>query len=155
MIFQGSLNKLPIENHILYLDNYSQRILKQGYSFVFYCTYLINILLIICQQMFGLSKVQRYCFGARIYSNFYNGEFVPSKATKFYDHLNPVTQELVGRAPQSSQEEFNAIVASAKDAFKTWSRVPLLSKSTFMQLVNVTCSILPLWSEEIIKFLPT
>jgi acyl-CoA reductase-like NAD-dependent aldehyde dehydrogenase len=66
-----------------------------------------------------------------------------------------VTQELVGQAPQSSQEEFNAIVASAKDAFKTWSKVPLLSNSIFMQLVNDTCSISPLWFEEIIKFLQT
>ena len=61
-----------------------------------------------------LSSIQKYAFAVRTYSNFYGGQFVPSKATTFYEHYNPVTQEHVARSPQSTQEEFNAIVASAK-----------------------------------------
>ena len=77
-----------------------------------------------------LGKLQRFSFASpRVYQNFYNGDFVPSKATKHYEVYNPVTQEHVASSPQSSQEEFNAIVASAKEAFKTWSKVPLLSTS--------------------------
>jgi len=76
--------------------------------------------------MLALSKFQKYNF-TRVYGNFLNGEFQRSKATKLYDIRNPVTQELVGQAPQSTPEEFNEIVAGAKEAFKTWSRVPLMS----------------------------
>lgn len=61
-----------------------------------------------------LSSIQKYAFAVRTYSNFYGGQFVPSKATTFYEHYNPVTQEHVARSPQSTQEEFDAIVASAK-----------------------------------------
>jgi malonate-semialdehyde dehydrogenase (acetylating)/methylmalonate-semialdehyde dehydrogenase len=75
-----------------------------------------------------LSKLQRFSFAApRVYENFYDGKFVPSKSTQFFEVYNPVTQEHVARSPQSSQEEFNAIVANAKEAYKTWSKVPLLS----------------------------
>jgi malonate-semialdehyde dehydrogenase (acetylating)/methylmalonate-semialdehyde dehydrogenase len=77
--------------------------------------------------MNSLIRLQRYSFAVRTYSNFYGGEFVPSKATKFFEVYNPVTQEHIARSPQSTEEEFNAVVASAKEAFPAWSRVPLLS----------------------------
>ena len=75
----------------------------------------------------ALTRLHNYGFSVRTYHNFYNGEFVPSKGTRFYDVYNPVTQELIARSPQSTEEEFNAIVANAKEAFTTWSRVPILS----------------------------
>lgn len=61
-----------------------------------------------------LGKIQRFSFSVKVYNNFYNGQFVPSKANQFYEVRNPVTQEHVARVPQSSQEEFNAVVANAK-----------------------------------------
>ena len=76
--------------------------------------------------MLGLAKLQRYHF-TRVYGNFVNGEFVDSKASKFYEIRNPVTQDVVAKSPQSTPEEFNHIVATAKEAFKTWSKVPLMS----------------------------
>lgn len=81
--------------------------------------------------MLALAKYQRFSF-SRLYRNFYNGDFVNSKSTKLYDIRNPVTQELVAQAPQSTPEEFDAIVANAKEAFKTWSRVPLMSNFSFI-----------------------
>ncbi len=53
--------------------------------------------------MFALAKYQKYSF-ARLYGNFTNGDFVQSKGTKVYDIKNPVTQELVAQAPQSTPE---------------------------------------------------
>ena len=53
--------------------------------------------------MLGLSKFQRYNF-TKVYGNFVDGDFVKSKATKFYDIKNPVTQELVAQTPQSTPE---------------------------------------------------
>jgi acyl-CoA reductase-like NAD-dependent aldehyde dehydrogenase len=80
--------------------------------------------------MLLLSKMQRYSF-TRLYANFYNGDFHQSKATKLYDIRNPVTQELVAQTPQSTVEEFNEVVASAKEGFKTWSKVPLMGTFIF------------------------
>ena len=76
--------------------------------------------------MLGLAKLQRYHF-TRVYGNFVNGEFVDSKASKFYEIRSPVTQDLIAKSPQSTPEEFNHIVSVAKEAYKTWSNVPLLS----------------------------
>ena len=61
-----------------------------------------------------LNKLQRFSFSVKVYNNFYSGQFVPSPTTQHYDIYNPVTQQHIARAPQSSQEEFNAAVASAK-----------------------------------------
>jgi hypothetical protein len=59
---------------------------------------------ILFSTMFGLSRLQRYSFAIRTYSNFYNGDFVPSKSSKYYEVYNPVTQEHIARSPQSTQE---------------------------------------------------
>ena len=80
--------------------------------------------------MLGLAKLQRYHF-ARVYGNFVDGEFVESKTSKYFDIKNPVTQELVAKSPQSTTEEFNHIVATASHAFKSWSKVPLMSTYFF------------------------
>jgi|JI9StandDraft_1071089.scaffolds.fasta_scaffold09840_8 hypothetical protein len=88
-----------------------------------------------------LGRIQRCSFAAvRVYENFYDGKFVPSKSTTFFEVYNPVTQEHIARSPQSTHEEFNAIVASAAEAFKTWSKVPLLSTYSVTQPANATCS---------------
>ena len=99
-----------------------------------------------------LTRMQRFCFGVRTYANYLNGEFVPSKANKFYEIYDPVTQEHVARVPQSSQEEFNAVVASAQEAYLKWSRTPLLSKSGLIQLGNATCSTWRRWCAETTNF---
>jgi len=49
-----------------------------------------------------LARFQRYTF-ARVYKNFVNGEFVEAKDTERYPVRNPVTQELLGWVPQTSQ----------------------------------------------------
>ena len=51
--------------------------------------------------MLALAKYQKYNF-TRVYGNFVNGEFVHSKATKFYEIRNPVTQAIVAKAPQTT-----------------------------------------------------
>jgi len=38
------------------------------------------------------------------------------------------TQELVGKVPQSTNDEFNAAVKNAKETFKTWKEVPISSR---------------------------
>jgi malonate-semialdehyde dehydrogenase (acetylating)/methylmalonate-semialdehyde dehydrogenase len=54
-----------------------------------------------------------------------NGEFVESKTTQWRDVVNPATQEVLARVPFATQEEMNAAVAAAKNAFKTWRKTPI------------------------------
>ena len=54
-----------------------------------------------------------------------NGEFVESKTDQWRDVINPATQEVLARVPFATQDEINAAVANAKEAFKTWRKTPI------------------------------
>ena len=54
-----------------------------------------------------------------------NGEFVESATSQWRDIVNPATQEVLARVPFATQEEMNAAVAAAKEAFKTWRKTPI------------------------------
>ncbi|BAU74716.1 CoA-acylating methylmalonate-semialdehyde dehydrogenase [Metapseudomonas furukawaii] len=54
-----------------------------------------------------------------------NGEFVESKTQQWRDVVNPATQEVLARVPFATQDEMNAAVAAAREAFKTWRKTPI------------------------------
>ncbi|CAN5300824.1 CoA-acylating methylmalonate-semialdehyde dehydrogenase [soil metagenome] len=54
-----------------------------------------------------------------------NGELVQSKSTQWRDIVNPATQEVLARVPLATVAEVDAAVAAAKEAFKTWRKVPI------------------------------
>jgi hypothetical protein len=56
----------------------------------------------ITTQMSLLTRFHRFTF-AKIYKNFVNGDFVDSKDAQRYPVRNPVTQEVLGYCPQTSQ----------------------------------------------------
>lgn len=58
-----------------------------------------------------------------------NGEFVQSKTTEWRDVINPATQEVIAKVPMATQEELDAAVAAAKEAFKTWRYTPIGTRS--------------------------
>jgi len=60
------------------------------------------------------------------------GKRVQSKSDTWLDVLNPATQEVVARVPMATAEEVSAAVASAKEAFKTWSQVSLTNRMRIM-----------------------
>ena len=55
--------------------------------------------------------------------NFLDNEFVPSNASTWMDLLDPATNNLVTRVPQSTTEELQAAVRSAEKAFAAWVRL--------------------------------
>ena len=81
--------------------------------------------------MIGLTRFYRCAF-SNVYRNYTDGQFIESKSDKFFDVRSPVTQELIGRTPQSTPEEMDYVIARAAEAFKTWSKVPLTSKLYFL-----------------------
>jgi aldehyde dehydrogenase (NAD+) len=61
----------------------------------------------------------------RVYKNFINGEWVEPRSGKAYENRNPAnTDELIGMFVSSSQEDVDAAVEAAKEAYKSWLLVP-------------------------------
>jgi malonate-semialdehyde dehydrogenase (acetylating)/methylmalonate-semialdehyde dehydrogenase len=61
-------------------------------------------------------------------ANFIDNEFVSSKATKWIDLLDPATNNLVTRVPQSTDEELKAAVKSAEKAFPAWRATSIMAR---------------------------
>ena len=61
-----------------------------------------------------------------------NGEFVDSKTTEWQDIVNPATQEVLGKVPFATTEEINAAIASAQNAFASWSQTPIQARMRIM-----------------------
>jgi aldehyde dehydrogenase (NAD+) len=61
----------------------------------------------------------------RVFKNYVNGEWVESASGRAFENRNPAdTDELVGMFPLSSEEDVDAAVDAAAEAFKTWRLVP-------------------------------
>src|SRR3977135_2237459 len=61
----------------------------------------------------------------RIFKNFINGQWVESRSGKAYENRNPAnTDELIGMFVSSTDEDVNAAVDAAKEAYKSWRLVP-------------------------------
>lgn len=58
-----------------------------------------------------------------------NGEWVESKTEKYMDVYNPSTGEVQAQTPCCTAEEVEYAIASAKEAFKTWSNVPVMKRT--------------------------
>ncbi|WP_313072839.1 MULTISPECIES: CoA-acylating methylmalonate-semialdehyde dehydrogenase [Comamonadaceae] len=58
-----------------------------------------------------------------------DGKLVESKTTQWRNVVNPATQEVLARVPFATPEEVNAAVANAKEAFKTWRKTPIGTRS--------------------------
>lgn len=54
---------------------------------------------------------------AKVHKNYINGKWVESRATQHFDVVCPLTQDVIGKVPQSTSEEFNEAVANNKQAF--------------------------------------
>ena len=64
--------------------------------------------------------------------NFLDNQFVESKSSVWIDLHDPATNNLVTRVPQSTDEELQAAVESAKKAFPAWRATSLLHKQQLM-----------------------
>jgi malonate-semialdehyde dehydrogenase (acetylating)/methylmalonate-semialdehyde dehydrogenase len=70
-------------------------------------------------------KGRCYTTQPRECKNYINGEWVPSKTTEWIDLVQPATNKVIARIPQSTPAELRAAAESAQAAFQTWKNVPL------------------------------
>jgi len=61
-----------------------------------------------------------------------DGKFVDSRTSEWHDVVNPATQEVLAQVPFATDDEINAAVASAKQAYKTWKNTPLATRARIM-----------------------
>jgi malonate-semialdehyde dehydrogenase (acetylating)/methylmalonate-semialdehyde dehydrogenase len=78
-----------------------------------------------------INRLIRKNFSKKL-KNFINGEFVDSKTNQIFELRSPATNELISEVPLTPKDEFDNAVSIAKDAFKSWRNVPLLSRQRFM-----------------------
>lgn len=60
------------------------------------------------------------------------GKFVESTTEHWQDIINPATQEVIGQVPFATPEEVNAAIASAQQAFESWSSTPIQARMRIM-----------------------
>src|SRR5437870_4005708 len=61
----------------------------------------------------------------KTYHNYIGGRWVPSAGGDWFENVNPAdTQDVIGRFPLSIEEDVDAAVASAGEAFNRWRRTP-------------------------------
>ena len=54
-----------------------------------------------------------------------DGRRVPSVSGRYFDSMNPATEEIIGRVAEGGAEDIDAAVRSARAAFeKSWGRLP-------------------------------
>ncbi|KAH7885919.1 methylmalonate-semialdehyde dehydrogenase [Phlebopus sp. FC_14] len=63
--------------------------------------------------------------------NYIGGQFVESRATEWHDVVDPATQTLLSRVPETPAIEFDQAVDAASQAFKTWSKLSVLTRQRF------------------------
>lgn len=64
--------------------------------------------------------------------NVINGQWTESSTDRWIDVNNPATNKLVTRVPHSTSDEMNEAVASASEAFKTWSKTTPLARQQIL-----------------------
>jgi len=67
---------------------------------------------------------------------FVNGEYVESKAEKYYELHNPSTGEITGYAPNCTEDEVNGAIAAAKAAYPGWSSTPPIKRAQILYKVR-------------------
>jgi alpha-ketoglutaric semialdehyde dehydrogenase len=61
----------------------------------------------------------------KVYKNLIDGEWIESTSGRTFENVNPANKkELVGIFQKSNQEDVDAAVAAAKEAYKTWRLMP-------------------------------
>ena len=80
--------------------------------------------------------------------NYINGELVSPINGKYLDNFNPSNGEVYSLIPDSGKEDIDIAVASAKEAFKTWSKTPKQKRSDILMKLADT---IEKYSDELIK----
>tara|TARA_B100001250_G_scaffold9849_2_gene8563 strand:+ start:8843 stop:10297 length:1455 start_codon:yes stop_codon:yes gene_type:complete len=63
-----------------------------------------------------------HIFLKKQYDLFINGDFIKSNSKKYFNTVNPATDEIVARISEGNKKDVDLAVRSARKAFKSWSK---------------------------------
>lgn len=66
---------------------------------------------------------------------FINGAFVASQAERWIDVVNPSTEEVISRIPDSSAADADLAVDAAYEAQKSWERTPAVARGDYLHKI--------------------
>ncbi len=59
------------------------------------------------------------------FKNYINGQWVEPQSGEYFKNISPANfEDVIGEFPKSGQADVDAAVAAAKEAFKTWKKIP-------------------------------
>ena len=65
-------------------------------------------------------------------ANFIGGEFVPPANGRYFDDINPATEERVAAIPDSDASDVDSAVRAGRRAFAAWSKTTAAERSTLL-----------------------
>ena len=66
------------------------------------------------------------------YDLFINGEFVKSNSKKYFDTINPATDEVISKIAEANKKDIDLAVKSAKIAFRSWSKLKAKERGKYI-----------------------
>ena len=66
------------------------------------------------------------------YDLFIGGKFVASKAGKYFDSINPATEEVLAEIALANQADVDAAYQAAQKAFSSWSKLPGAERGKYL-----------------------
>ena len=66
------------------------------------------------------------------YDLFINGKFVKSNSKKYFDTINPATDEVIAKISEANKKDIDLAVKSAKIAFKRWSKLKAKERGKYI-----------------------
>ena len=66
------------------------------------------------------------------YDLFINGEFVKSNSKKYFDTINPATDEVIAKISEANKKDIDFAVKSAKIAFRRWSKLKAKERGKYI-----------------------
>ena len=74
-----------------------------------------------------------HIFLKKQYDLFINGDFIKSNSKKYFNTVNPATDEIVARISEGNKKDVDLAVRSARKAFKSWSKTPQRKGKIYFQ----------------------
>ena len=69
------------------------------------------------------------------YRNYIDGAFVDAGSSLLVDVINPATREMIAQVPDSSADDVDFAVRSAKAAFPAWARLSPSQRAVYLRRI--------------------
>jgi aldehyde dehydrogenase (NAD+) len=66
------------------------------------------------------------------YDLFINGAFVKPNSKKYFDTINPATDEVIAKIAEANKKDIDLAVKSARIAFRSWSKLPAKERAKYI-----------------------